>query len=391
MSLRRPVYARFASCTGPPAAKNKGLIVAGLWRRRKGEFHPTWSNGGEIPSFRGLAAVLDGRAGVCVSPIRTLVDFSGFQAGFWWGLLAMGVVLAAGWVAIVIRRGSGTPVGLAGPAWVLVSLGLLGGWIGASRTDAIPSGLVWGLLVLVVGGELADRTPNPIFIGIVFAVPGAFLVGFSREFPGPTWSKWVVIGVVAVGGPLAADLDRRVSRLGLGPVLWLIAVAGMYWTVPDTERVRPLIGAAVPLAFCGWPKRWSRMGAGGIGAAIGLFVWVAAVEGRGRPGSIVGAAASLGLFVAEPIGSRLTKGRLAALSRSVKLGVYEVCLLVSHLLVVGYASRVVGLEAAGADAALLLVPAIPVAVALGGFVRASERLRLESGRSGKRRRSGSRA
>ena len=225
-----------------------------------------------------------------MSPIRTLVDFSGFQAGFWWGLLAMGVVLAAGWVAIVIRRGSGTPVGLAGPAWVLVSIGLLGGWIGASRTDAIPSGLVWGLLVLIVGGELADRTPNPIFIGIVFAVPGAFLVGFSLEFPGPTWSKWVVIGVVAVGGPLAADLDRRVSRLGLGPVLWLIAVAGMYWTVPDTERVRPLIGAAVPLAFCGWPKRWSRMGAGGIGVAIGLFVWVAAVEGRGRPGSIVGAA-----------------------------------------------------------------------------------------------------
>ena len=215
-----------------------------------------------------------------MGPFRTLIDFPGFQDGFWWGLLATGVVLGAGWVAVSIRRGSGTPLGLAGPAWVLVSLGLLGGWIGSNRTDVIPSGLLWGLLVLVIGGELADRTPNPIFIGMVFSVPGAFIVGLSREFPGPAWTKWVVVVVVAIGGPLAADLDRRTARLGLGPLLWLVAVAGVYWTVPDTERVRPLIGAAVPLAFCGWPKQWSRMGAGGIGAAVGVFAWVAAIEGR---------------------------------------------------------------------------------------------------------------
>ena len=386
MSLRRPVYARSASCTGPPAAKNKGFIVAGPRSRRKREFHPTWSNIGDISPAVGSAARCDRRAGVRVGPFRTLIDFPGFQDGFWWGLLATGVVLGAGWVAVSIRRGSGTPLGLAGPAWVLVSLGLLGGWIGSNRTDVIPSGLLWGLLVLVIGGELADRTPNPIFVGMVFSVPGAFIVGLSREFPGPAWTKWVVIGVVAIGGPLAADLDRRTARLGLGPLLWLVAVAGVYWTVPDTERVRPLIGAAVPLAFCGWPKQWSRMGAGGIGAAVGVFAWVAAIEGRGRPGSIVGAAASLGLFLVEPIGRRLTKGRLAALSRSVKLGVYECCLLGSQLLVVGYASRVVGLEETGADAVLLLVPALPIAVALGGFVRASERLRPGSGRSSVRRR-----
>ena len=321
-----------------------------------------------------------------MGPIRTLVDFPGFQAGFWWGLLALGVVLTAGWAAVSMRRGSGTPLGLAGPAWVLVSVGLLGGWIGNSRTDVIPTGLLWGLLVLTVGGELADRTPNPIFIGMVFSVPGAFIVGMSRDFPGAPWTKWVVIGVVAIGGPLGADLDRRAARLGLGPLLWVIAVAGLYWTVPDTERVRPLIGAAVPIAFSGWPKRWSRMGAGGIGAAVGLFAWVAAIEGRGRPGSVVGAVASLGLFVAEPIGARLAKGRLAALSRSVKVGAYEWCLLGSQLLVVGYASRVAGLEATAGAAMLLLVPAILVAVALGGFVRASKRLRPGSDRSASRRR-----
>ncbi len=321
-----------------------------------------------------------------MTPIQTLVDFPGFQDGFWFALLAAGVVLALGWAITMLPRRSKSPLGLTGPAWVLVSLAVLGGWAGTSSLEILPSGLLWGLVVLALGGELADRTPNPKAIGVVFALPGAFLVGLAQEFPGPSWSKWCVIGVVAIGGPLAADLDRRSARLGLGPLLWLITVAGVYWTVPDTERVRPLIGAAVPLAFTGWPTRWSRMGAGGIGASIGLLTWVAAIEGRGRPGSIVGAAASLGLFLAEPIGRLVAKGRVAALSRSMTIGAYEWCLLGSQLLVVGYASRVVGLQETGGAAVVFLVPAVPVAIAIGGLVRVSKRLRPVAGPSKSRRR-----
>ena len=40
---------------------------------------------------------------------------------------------------------------------------------------------------------------------------------------------------------MAADLDRRGARLGLGPVIWLITVFGVYVTVPDTELIRPLV------------------------------------------------------------------------------------------------------------------------------------------------------
>ena len=321
-----------------------------------------------------------------VDPIRTLVEFPRFQDGFAVGLVFAALVVVAGWALLGLRRRSQSPWGLTGPAWVTASLVTLGGWMGYEGVDVVPSGLVWGLLALFVAGEIAERTPNPKFIGLLLGVPGAVLVATSTEFPGPSWSRWVVFGVTAVGAPLAADLDRRAARLGLGPVLWLIAVAGVYWTVPDTERVRPLIGAAIPLAFTGWPKRLSRMGAGGIGASVGLLMWVAAIEGRGRPGSIVGAAGSLGFFVVEPIGRMLAKGRVAAISRSLSIGAYEASLVGAQLLTVGYASRVSGFAETGSEAFVLLVPAIPIAIALGGLFRASSRLRPCSGSSGRRRR-----
>ena len=327
-----------------------------------------------------------------MEPFQTLVDFPRFQDGFRVGLVFTALVVAAGLVVVTLRRHPHRPWGLTGPAWVLASLITLGGWMGYEGVDVVPSGLRWGLLALFVAGEIAERTPNPKIVGVVLALPGAILVAYSTEFPGPSWSRLLVLGVTAIGGPLAADLDRRAARLGLGPVLWLIAVAGVYWTVPDTERIRPLVGAAVPLAFTGWPKRLSRMGAGGIGASVGLLMWVAAIEGRGRPGSIVGAAGSLGLFVVEPIGRTLAKGRIAALSRSLGVGAYEACLVGAQFLTVGYASRIAGLADTGGDALVLLVPAIPVAIVVGGLFRASSRLRprsRSSGSSGSRRRQAS--
>ena len=321
-----------------------------------------------------------------MSPIQTLIDFPGFRDGFLFGLVLAIGVLAVGAVYSLFRHRSKVPLGLTGPAWVFASLVTLGGWLGYSGADVIPRQLVWGLVVLFVAGELAERTPNPKIIGIFLGFPGAILVGYARDLPGPSWSRWLVIGVAAIGGPLAADLDRRSARLGLAPVLWLLAVAGLYWTVPDTERVRPLIGAAVPLGFTGWPLRLSRMGAGGIGAAVALFAWVAAIEGRGRPGSIVGAVASLGLFLVEPIGRVLAKGRVAALSRSLRLGVFEWCVVGSQLLMVGYASRVAGFAETGGRAFLLLLPAIPFAIAIGGLLRVSKRIRPPSTLITRRRR-----
>ncbi len=312
----------------------------------------------------------------------TLIGFQGFDDGFWLAALLTAIVLGAGWAVQRLGRNSMGVVGLTGPAWVLASVVVVGGFWGYEGTDELPSMLLWGLVVLFVAGELAERTPNPKVIGIVLALPGALVVGFATQFPGPGWVRPLVIGTVAVGGPLAADFDRRAGRVGVAPFLWLLTVAGLYWTVPDTERVRPLIGAAVPLAVTGWPGRTSRMGGGGICAAIGLYMWVAGFEGRGRPGSIVGAAAALGLFVAEPLGRALTRRRWQPLSQAVSLSVFALSVVGAHFVVVAYASRVVGFADTGQDAVVWLVPMLPVAIGVGGWLRVSKRL----GRRVRRRR-----
>ncbi len=313
-----------------------------------------------------------------MSSFQTLWDFPQFRDGLQIGVVVAIVAVGIGWSTRPRRRGFRAPWGLAGPAWVVASLGALGGWWGFAGVVELPKVLLWGLVILFVSGEIAERTPNPKIIGIILGFPGALLVAFSYEFEGPGWIRWLVLGVAAVGGPLAADLDRRAARLGLGPVLWLIAVAGLYWTVPDTERARCLIGVAFPIALTGWPLRATRMGAGGISASIGLFMWVAAIEGRGRPGSIVGAGASIGLFLVEPVGRMLAKHRIAPLSRKLSVGAFELWVVGAQIAVTGYASRVVGFAATGAAATWLVLPAIPVGIAIGGLLGVSKRLRPRS-------------
>ena len=130
----------------------------------------------------------------------------------------------------------------------------------------------------------------------------------------PAWVVAILVVGPALVGTAAADFDRRASRTGLGPQLMLISIVGLYATVPDTELVLVLLGAMVPITFLAWPRVFACLGSGGAYAAIGLYLWIAALEGAPRPGSIVGAVAALGVLVAEPIGrliaSHLTADRL---------------------------------------------------------------------------------
>jgi hypothetical protein len=311
--------------------------------------------------------------------LTTLTDFPQFRDGFALGVVVALLVAGAG-VAVRVARGARrrpAPWGFAGPGWVLAAAGALFGWWGY-RGEVTPTDrLLLGLLVLGLLGELASHTPNPKVIGILLAVPGAVLVATARDFPapGPAWTPWVVGVGIAVGGPLAADLDMRSGRLGMGPLLWLVTVTGVYATVPDTELVRALVGAAVPIALTGWPLRLARLGGGGACAGVGLLLWVAGFDGYGRPGSIVGAVAALGLFVAEPLGRSLSLRRWRPWSRELSVGWYQVALVAGHVIVVWYGARVAGFARTGAGALLLLVPAVPVALAIGALLRASTHLR----------------
>jgi hypothetical protein len=310
-----------------------------------------------------------------VSPFTTLFDFRQFQSGWWAGWALLPVVGFAGWAVVNHGRTRPAPWGLAGPAWVIGSLLALDGWLRFEHLVDLPAQLLWGLLAVAAANELASHTPNPKIIGCVLVLPGAYLVATATDFAGPGWTVPLVIATITVGGPMAGDLDRRAARLGLGPVMWLVTVFGVYVTVPDTELIRPLVGVAIPLALLGWPLRVARLGAGGAAAGIALLMWIGAIEGYGRPGSIVGAAAALGLFLVEPVGRTLFRRRVVPWSRVLSTRAFALVFLGVHMVLVAYGTRIAGFQEDGGPAFALWVPALVAGVVLGGLLGLSKRVR----------------
>jgi hypothetical protein len=313
-----------------------------------------------------------GMLGDGVGPLRTLVDFPQFQSGLASGVVAALCVLVVG---LLVKRDGRVGPGLVGCAFVVASYGVVDGWFGGDRILVLPDALLIGLVFLFIGGELAVRTRAGLVAGLVFAVPGALCVAVARDLPGPAWVPWLVgIGTV-VGAASGADVDRRTGRLGLGPVLFLISVGGVYATVPDTEVVRALVGAAIPLAIVGWPLRAARLGAGGTAAAIGWLLWVAAFEGYGRPGSIIGAFGALALLATEAWGRQYGRSRIIGLAQTVSLPALTASVVGAQIVLALYASRIAGLVDDGLVALVLVIPGLVGGVAFGAIAGLTSQLR----------------
>jgi hypothetical protein len=86
-------------------------------------------------------------------------------------------------------------------------------------------------------------------------------------------------------------------------------------------------------------------------------VWVSAVGGRGRPPSIVGALACLGLLVALPAGRWLAGRRSRAARPRDPVALPPVPVLAAHTATVAVASRVAGIS----DELRVAVPAAAAA------------------------------
>jgi hypothetical protein len=187
---------------------------------------------------------------------------------------------------------------------------------------------------------------------------------------------WVrgLIGASVVLGALAASRTAAAwGETGVPPVLYAITAAGVFAAVPDTEQAATLLGASVPMALCGWPLGHARLGRIGAGTATALSVWVAAVGGRGREPSVIGAVACLGLLVTLPAG-RWLAGRTAhprALGRGRPAAIPLVCL---HLVVVAVASRVAGVTSDLEVAFPVAVVTMLVALAASGWLDATQPL-----------------
>ena len=132
------------------------------------------------------------------------------------------------------------------------------------------------------------------------------------------------------------------------PLLVLLSVGGVYECAPDTEISKVMLGALVPVAFLVLvPKLRPSVATASL---AGLVVWVAVLEGRGRPGAVVGSIACLGVILVAP----LVRWRASSLRAALLL-------LATQAVLVLWVSRVAGLRHSAWAAFALCVPAFVVA------------------------------
>ena len=75
------------------------------------------------------------------------------------------------------------------------------------------------------------------------------------------------------------------------------------------EEALVLLGAMLAPTLLVWPLRIARLGPVGAHPLVAWLLWVIAWGGRGRAGSVIGAAAGIGLLVVAPLASWLAHRR----------------------------------------------------------------------------------
>jgi hypothetical protein len=249
-------------------------------------------------------------------------------------------------------------------AFVIAAAGTLVVWLRVRRSEPEPG--VW--FVVAVAGFAALRTdrrlPNPLVVAIVLLAlgeyltrelswrarvvalaPGAMVLGASLPDGWPLWIRIVSASTALVAGVLSVEADRRAPRLV--PLLLAVGALGVYLCVPDTEAPKALFGALVAAAVLGLEPRLRHRG--GVSAVVGLVAWTVAYGGVGRPGSVVGGIACLGVVLLLSLVPRWSPTRWAVVTA-----------IVVQVALVLYVSRVAGFEesawsAFGLSAAALAV------------------------------------
>lgn len=241
-----------------------------------------------------------------------VLDDAGFEAA-----LLTAVLLAV--VVVVMARGDRDLRGAPAIA-VLATL------VGYSVEERLEILLVVGLTVLAAGAWTTRRGrpprrsgtepsrgsgTEPFVLKSVAAVPGAILVAVSLPDPVPTWAGVLTFAAIVLVGPAAEGFDERAPRLS-APFL-LVTALGIYFCVPETDAVQPLLGAFGVAALLALFSRLATL-RGAASTAAGLLVWTAAAGGYPRSGSVVGGVACVGVVVLTPalVSARGTKQWLQA-------------------------------------------------------------------------------
>jgi hypothetical protein len=251
----------------------------------------------------------------------------------------------------------------------------LAGRLGALGVG-LAAGLVAALACLAVWAWRRRRHPEVPAPIAGLALTGAAVVALAVGDGGVTarLAAGRLAGTVvaaAAAGVLLASFDRRRWSDGLALPLLAVSAAGIWATVPDVEAAVVVMGVCLPFAGLGWPLLRSgppSLGLAGALATAGLMAWTVVTGGAGRPGSIAGGFACLGMLVAEPL-SRLLDRRPRPADRPGGLAAQAVPLLAAHLVLVAVAARVVGRPASLRAAVPLALLELAAGVAVAGYLR----------------------
>jgi hypothetical protein len=311
-----------------------------------------------------------------MTPVSDLVGSTEFAIGLLMGSIALLVALPAALGLGALFPARGRRPGLVGPVFAVASVFALNGSLGTDEIVSVPGEVVLGLALVWLAGTIGAATRHPWLVGPLASLPGGFLIAGANAGLRDGWVPVLIVVGIAVVGGTTADLDRRGARYGLGPLLFFIAVGGIYFTVPDTELMRAIVGVALPLVLLAWPYAAVSLGAGGAYAGVALLLWIAPIEGIGRPGSIVAVLGAFALLVGEPLGRALVP-RLVGRVRLNQFPIARPRALVvgSQVVLTLYAARVAGMVQTAFAAVLLMIPAVAVSVAFGVFLVLPERRR----------------
>lgn len=284
---------------------------------------------------------------------------------FLWGLGAAVLALLA--AAVESRRHADHALD-AGLVTMAAALGAI------SRTWSVVPAALLGLGGVAAALAWLDRrrqaTGRALLTAAVLMTP--FVAVLAVDVSSTWWVRGFVGASVVLGAIAASRTDAAWGDTGVPPALYAITAAGVFAAVPDTEQAATLLGASVPLAMCGWPLGHARLGPIGAGAATALLVWVAAVGGRGREPSIVGAVACLGLLVTLPA-DRWLAGRAGRPPAVCHRRHAAVLLVGVHLAVVAVASRVAGVATDLDVAVPVAAGTLLAALAAGTWLSATQR------------------
>jgi len=215
-----------------------------------------------------------------------------FLVGLSFGVLAV----AIGWGLRWALRRALRPLPIVG---LFIAVGTV--WTLQIVERTLDPAIVPSLLVIAAGVAVMKVVRTPRWAQPLGALPGAVWLAIGSEATEIFWVRVMFAVLIPVAGYLISDFELRHQGLGLGVIYFALAVLGVFAAVPDTEWALSLLALTLPVTFLAWPRVAASLGPLGSYLAVAVLLWVTASGGEGRPASIVGSAAGLGLLLLEPI------------------------------------------------------------------------------------------